>query len=161
MKSASLVLLTAVLGAACQGPAPDNESAFEPRADTLNNAPVSETDIEGWQPYVAGRPSERRLIFSFPDGVRGGFGKIRGTAAPDSPNGYGPVEQTVAACGGQILPSDTVISHRESVITTSGPADLQIVRCVQRTTARHFNVYQAPAPTAAESSGRTPEARNK
>jgi hypothetical protein len=129
----------------------------EPPADEQVNAShgddpaelVTEVDIEGWRPFDA--DVARGLTFDFPDGSRGGRGSIQGLHPSQSSSGWEPPEEVILRCGGTIIPQAAQPTHHHYVTVRSGPRDLEIVRCVQRDSSRHFSVEQTPAHPAAPS----------
>ena len=89
------------------------------------------------------------LVFEFPDGARGGHGKIQGTAPQIDivPSDY--ILNQIRKCGAvnarENITGELVItsSHRYFVFSDSTPDDKGIVRCVQKSVSRHFSAYVA------------------
>lgn len=79
------------------------------------------------------------LIFEFPDGVRGGFGRIWGEL--DVSSGLGEdLTQTLEKCGAVNPRFLSVWSHSNHVVTQSTTRDRAVVQCFIRATSTHFNV---------------------
>ncbi len=129
MRKLSLTLSLYILTACSQSESDDEiliatkyEEDSEPTAMTTPN----ELAYDG--PY---------LVFEFPDGVRGGFGKFVGA-------NYGELEGSKDGNCGEIAPVVlNHITHRTFVVTKSSSRDKDVVKCVLRTSTRHFNVYHA------------------
>jgi hypothetical protein len=75
------------------------------------------------------------LVFEFPDGNRGGFGRFVGA-------NYGTKERRKTKDCGLINPVGmTHWSHSSHLVTRSTSQDREIVDCLLRTSGRHFNIY--------------------
>ncbi len=141
-----LALIPICLTSGCEGPDPAPKQSVAPspvEPDATQEVRVaSEQDIKGWRPFHPNR-AERILLFDFPDGVRGGMGRIRGIAQ-SGPTTDRAVE-VIVACGGLEPRTPLPPSHHFIVTVRSGSNDLEIVRCVQRSTNWHFSVAQISA----------------
>jgi hypothetical protein len=80
------------------------------------------------------------LFFKFPDGVRGGFGKIQGTGEAPARSSMDWLVKQISECGLPDARSGPPVSHLYTVMGTSGPNDRDIALCVQRTVPYHFSV---------------------
>jgi hypothetical protein len=90
------------------------------------------------------------LVFEFPDGARGGHGKIQGTAPPQIDNVTSDyLLNQIRMCGALNVREngigDIIItsSHRYWIYSDSTPNDMAVVRCVQKSISRHFSAYVA------------------
>jgi hypothetical protein len=82
------------------------------------------------------------LTFVFPDGARGGTGKIQGTAkrSTEIPEDFALMQ--IRRCGlRDARRSEIQVSHRYSVVGRRTSGDRDIVRCVKRSVPLHFTVY--------------------
>jgi hypothetical protein len=86
----------------------------------------------------------RYLIFEFPDGVRGGFGRIWGDLPPGSGAKIVSVWKICKAVDPTFM---SVWSHSGHVVTVSTRNDFTIVECIKRNTSNHFNVWIGSDPT--------------
>ncbi|KTE07093.1 hypothetical protein [Sphingopyxis sp. H115] len=94
--------------------------------------------------------SSPTLVFEFPDGVRGGYGKIQGTAPmPDVLSPDFKLEQSgpdfsleqIRKCGApDARYSDVERSHGQIIVAASTDHDREIVKCVKRSVPFHFSV---------------------
>ena len=78
------------------------------------------------------------LIFEFPDGARGGIGKIDGLGLFVPGQDWNPTER-LKRCGLK-QPKIYLPTHKFYVYGLSTPKDMEIVRCFQRLTYNHFTV---------------------
>ena len=85
--------------------------------------------------------SDPILVFMFPDGARGGVGKVKGLSTPE-PGRIKPEDTKILlnTCGLRDTKSFNQVSHRFYFYGRSTSSDVKVVRCFQRLTYTHFTV---------------------
>lgn len=86
--------------------------------------------------------SEQRLVFEFPDGVRGGTGQIQGMAPVlrEWPADF--ALNRIKACGARdARPSSVQATHRYLIESVSTRHDRKVVGCVKRSVPFHFSAF--------------------
>ena len=136
---ACLCFISSACGLPNQGSEPLESEA--PKSD--EKTPVAQDqDIELVGDAEPRAESRQLLLFEFPDGVRGGFGKIRGRAQATETEVS--LVELVENCGGLSVHEPPAPTHRSYIAGMVATEPLQVVRCVQEATSRHFNVRLYP-----------------
>ena len=100
---------------------------------------AKEDEEEKENPPRQTQAPQRYLILEFPDGVRGGRGRIQGMAEPPTTQDTLEFLQSIEACGAKDLFIQNNVSHRVLVYVPSTRRDRRIVECLKQSTAYHFN----------------------
>ena len=85
--------------------------------------------------YGAGQQKYPLLVFEFPDGVRGGIGKVSGLGSS-----HGNDTFALRRCGFNRSQRFDRVTHRIFVYGPASSRDQQIVKCFKMATRSHFNV---------------------
>ena len=93
-------------------------------------------------PYNSGffSPSQQLLAFEFPDGVRGGKGKITGKRLLDSLDDSQCGSLEFEQCADVQLYSEDGWDHMSFVVVPSSGDDQRVVSCALQHLAGHFNI---------------------
>ena len=142
------VVAHALVLAGCMGGNDSSRAAIEESAAeeaALPNETVEEF-FEASKPLEAG-PAEY-LVFEFPDGVRGGYGRIQGVGEWPTRGGYSlpltadywrDFANIFKNCGAQNPWFEPNWSHRTLVVVDSSPRNAEVVECVRQSLNLHFN----------------------
>ena len=142
------VVAHALLLAGCMGGKDSSREAIKESAP--EEAALPNETVEDF--FEASKPSKvgpaAYLVFEFPDGVRGGFGKIQGVGEWPTRNGYPlplPADywrdfaSIFTNCGAQNPWFEPNWSHRTLVVVDSSPRNAEVVECVRQSLNLHFN----------------------
>ncbi|QZD88780.1 hypothetical protein K3148_07865 [Qipengyuania aurantiaca] len=103
--------------------------------------------FEARKPSKVGRAAY--LVFEFPDGVRGGSGKIQGVgdwpirsaySTPLTAEYWRDFASIFTNCGAQNPWFEPNWSHRTFVVVDGSPRNAEVVECVRKSLSLHFNV---------------------
>ncbi len=113
------------------------------RQDKLDLFAKLALEDEDGNPVPLPNDSPKFLVLGFPDGARGGRGRIEGTGEP-APFDSWQFIQMIEGCGAREMLFEKGFSHNYFLFIPSSRRDRRIVECFKGATYQHFNAGIGP-----------------